>query len=341
MTPFINWAGSRIKDLRVIHPLIPKDIETFVDPFVGDGAVFFETEAKHYVLADKNQDLMDCWRTVQTNGPRFRGLLAEMEAVWRRCDCGFGKIRDGLIELKNSVDSGLFADYSAKVNAVIRIADRVCYSDLFGIALTEPIEFQIELRHQLVTALERMEPMSDEDAAEAACYTAFKTAVFKYLVEVYNKPESKMALRAALLIFLMEYAWNGRFVADGNKFRPEYGGCHVNARSISGRQAAATDKDVVEKLGRTRFFCQDIFRSLGFQFAREAGSFLFLDIPSKSAKDFNQAERKRMAEFLRNGTGARWMVICPTDDSMTELLNQSGAVKNSMPLGKELIMMNY
>lgn len=78
MTPFINWAGSRVKDLRVIHPLIPKDIETFIDPFVGDGACFLEVEAKNYVLADKNQDLMDCWRTVQTSGPRFRALLAEL-----------------------------------------------------------------------------------------------------------------------------------------------------------------------------------------------------------------------------------------------------------------------
>lgn len=341
MTPFINWAGSRVKDLRAICPLIPEDIETFVDPFVGDGAVFLESQANSYVLADKNQDLMDCWRTVQNSGPRFRGLLSELRSVWRNANEAFDKIRDGMIELKNSVDSGLFADYQAKVNAVIRVADKVRYGDVFDMAFTEPLEFQIELRHQLVTALERMEPFTDEDVAEVAFFTAFKAAVFKYLVEVYNKPESKTALRSALLIFLMEFAWNGRFVADGNEFRPEYGGRSANNRSMIAREYAAINGELVGKLEKTRFFCQDIFRSFGFAFSKEADSFLFLDIPSKSARDFSQTGRKRFAEFLRGGTDARWMVICPADDSLAGLLDQNGAVKESVPHGKELILMNY
>lgn len=341
MTPFINWAGSRVKDLRVIHPLIPKDIETFIDPFVGDGACFLEVEAKNYVLADKNQDLMDCWRTVQTSGPRFRALLAELGHVWQRCDAAFELIRGGLIEIKNSVDSGLFSDYPAKVNAVIRVVDKIGYDDVFGMSFSEPMEFQIELRHQVVCALEHMEPFTDEDIAKAAFYTAFKAAVFKYLVEVYNKPESKNALRSALLIFLMEYAWNNKFVADGNEFRPEYGGMHVNARTIGTREHYATDEELACKLEKTRFFCQDIFRSLGFAFCKEAGSFLFLDIPAKSSKDLSPAGRKRLADFLKNGTDARWMVICPADDDMAGLLDKNDTVKDSVPLGKEVILMNY
>ena len=341
MTPFINWAGSRVKDFGVILPLIPEDIETFVDPFVGNGAVSLAVDAGKYVLADKNQDLMDCWRTVQTSGPRFRALLTELGNAWYGCEDVFEKIRDGLIELKNSVDSGMFADYPSKINAVIRVVDKVGYDDLFSMTFSDPQEFQIELRHQMVTALERLEPFTDEDVAEVAFYTAFKAAVFKYLVEVYNKPESKTALRAALLIFLMEYAWNGRFVSEGNEFRPEYAGRHVNNRSFIERRVSAISNSLVAQLEHTRFFCQDIFRSLGFPFAKEAGSFLFLDIPSKSQKDFSQADRKRMAEFLRSGTDARWMVICPTDDSLAGLLDQKDTVKNSVPMGKELILMNY
>ena len=341
MTPFINWAGSRVKDMRVICPLIPKDIETFIDPFVGDGACFLEVEAKNYVLADKNQDLMDCWRTVQTSGPRFRALLSELSHIWHNSNDAFERIRDGLIETKNSVDSGLFADYHAKVNAVIRVVDKVGYDDLFGMSFSDPLEFQIELRHQMVCALERMEPFTDEDVAEAAFNTAFKAAVFKYLVEVYNKPESKNALRSALLIFLMEYAWNGRFMAEGNEFRPEYGGRHVNTRTIDLREKQATSEELVAKLEKTRFFCQDIFRSLGFPFAKDSGSFLFLDIPSKSSKDISPAGRKRLTEFLKNGTDARWMVICPAVDDMVGLLDQNGTVKGSAELGKELILMNY
>ena len=94
---------------------------------------------------------------------------------------------------------------------------------------------------------------------------------------------------------------------------------------------------LADKMAVTRTYCQDIFRSLGFPFAKAADSFLFLDVP----KELKEASRKRLAEFLKRGTESRWMVICPAEDILTVILDLDGTVKNSVPLGKEVVLMNY
>lgn len=343
MRPFINWAGSRERDLGVILPLIPKDIETFVDPFVGDGACFLAAEARSYAVADKNQDLVDAWRCIQTNGPRLRALIPELVKVWQNCDPLFEEIRGGLLEVKHSVDSGLFAEYPAKVNAIIRIVDKVPYDELFPTPLPDPFDFTIELRHQAVVALEQMNEDTDDNAASAAFYTAFKASVFQYLVEVYNKPDSKNTLRTALLVFLMEYVWHDKFIVDAGQFRPEYGGQRVNRRSIEDRIDTILSPILARKMAATNIYCQDVFRSFGFPFAKEEGNFLFLDVPKVGPKTLSQAGHKRLATFLRNGTKARWMAICDPNDIIVDLLlyEEPRQICHVIPLGKEIIIMNY
>ena len=314
MRPFINWANSREKDLGAILPLIPKDIDTFVDPFVGDGACYLAVEARNYALADRNQELINAYRAVQTGGPRLRSLLPELARIWNGCDTTFEGIRSGLLELKHSVDSGLFSDYLSLTKAVGRITDKVSFEELFPTPFTEPFEFQTELRHQMILALESMGEETEDESAALSFYTAFKAAVFQYFAEVFNKPESKNTLRAALLVFLMEYARADKYVEDAGQFRPEYAGRKANQRSISDRIDTILSPTLGQKMEVTRTYCQDIFRTLGFPFSKEAGNFMFLDIPSVSPKTLSKAGRKRLAEYLQSGTKVRWMLICPMED---------------------------
>lgn len=341
MRPFINWACSREKDMGVILPLIPKDIETFVDPFVGDGACFLAVKAKNYALADKNQELINAYRAIQTGGPRLKTLLPNLVKIWKNCDESFELIKNKLLELKHSVDLGLFAEYPEKIQAINRITFWVNYSQLFPMPLTEPIEFEVELRHQLVEALDKMDEQDEDEDATALFYTAFKAAVFYYLVEVFNKPESKNTLRAALLVFLMEYALADKYVEDMEQFRPDYAGSKVNQRGINDRIDTIVSPALAKKLEATRTYCQDIFRSLGYSFAKEAGSFLFLDVPKTGPQNLTAAGHTRLADFLVSGTKARWMVICQKDDPMVEVLTRADQNQTIVPLGKELIITNY
>ena len=41
ISPILKWVGGKRQLLSNIIPLISKDFSTYVEPFVGGGAVFF------------------------------------------------------------------------------------------------------------------------------------------------------------------------------------------------------------------------------------------------------------------------------------------------------------
>lgn len=60
--PFLKWAGSKRYLLPEILPRLPTKINTYFEPFVGGGAVFFALAAdkrfKHAVLGDSSEELV-------------------------------------------------------------------------------------------------------------------------------------------------------------------------------------------------------------------------------------------------------------------------------------------
>lgn len=67
--PFLKWAGGKKQILGHILAMVPDKINTYYEPFVGGGAVFFALAvSKRFCLAslnDANQELIDCYRAVQ------------------------------------------------------------------------------------------------------------------------------------------------------------------------------------------------------------------------------------------------------------------------------------
>lgn len=71
--PFLKWAGGKTQLLGEIEKIIPKDITnsdfTYIEPFVGSGAVFFWilnnfSNAKKAVINDINEDLINTYRII-------------------------------------------------------------------------------------------------------------------------------------------------------------------------------------------------------------------------------------------------------------------------------------
>ena len=52
--PFLKWAGGKSQLLKYIDPLVPKEFNTYYEPFLGAGAVFFSVNAEKAVLNDVN-----------------------------------------------------------------------------------------------------------------------------------------------------------------------------------------------------------------------------------------------------------------------------------------------
>jgi len=81
-SPFVKWAGGKGQLLSQFEPFFPTRFESYIEPFVGGGAVFFHLHhlsrlaGKKIVLIDHLEELINCYRVVQN---QVEALLAELE----------------------------------------------------------------------------------------------------------------------------------------------------------------------------------------------------------------------------------------------------------------------
>lgn len=68
--PFLKWAGGKRKQVSYLSRKLPAG-QRLVEPFVGAGAVFMGTDYDAYLLADTNQDLIDLYHILISDGQNF------------------------------------------------------------------------------------------------------------------------------------------------------------------------------------------------------------------------------------------------------------------------------
>lgn len=68
--PFLKWPGGKYRLLDRIRSHLPQG-KQLIEPFVGGGAVFLNTNFDQYILNDANQDLITLYKTLQKEGTAF------------------------------------------------------------------------------------------------------------------------------------------------------------------------------------------------------------------------------------------------------------------------------
>lgn len=79
--PFLKWAGGKAQLLSQFDAHFPKSIESYCEPFVGGGAVFFHLKARfpqmRVSLCDNNAELINCYQVVRDRVEDLMRLLDE------------------------------------------------------------------------------------------------------------------------------------------------------------------------------------------------------------------------------------------------------------------------
>ena len=65
MRTFLRRPGNKTKFLKHIIPLIPEFTGTYLEPFLGTGAVYLELLPKKAILNDLNNDIISIWKMVK------------------------------------------------------------------------------------------------------------------------------------------------------------------------------------------------------------------------------------------------------------------------------------
>lgn len=84
--PFLKWAGGKTQLLTTIEENLPKNFEntitTYIEPFIGSGAVFFHLIKKYkfnkVYISDINAELINTYNTIKNN---VDDLIIELEKI--------------------------------------------------------------------------------------------------------------------------------------------------------------------------------------------------------------------------------------------------------------------
>jgi len=90
--PFLKWAGGKTQLISEIEKNLPNStIDTYVEPFVGSGAVLFWVlgefaQLKKAVVNDINEDLINTYKTIQSTPKELISILEILQFEFHSLD---------------------------------------------------------------------------------------------------------------------------------------------------------------------------------------------------------------------------------------------------------------
>ncbi len=73
--PFVKWVGGKRRSLPVLLSYVPDVVDTYVEPFVGGGAMLFAMKFKRAIINDCNEELICAYRSIRDHLEELKALL--------------------------------------------------------------------------------------------------------------------------------------------------------------------------------------------------------------------------------------------------------------------------
>lgn len=84
LKPIIKYRGGKSRELANYLHYIPKDYDTYYEPFVGGAATFFAIAPQKGVIGDINEPLINFYRDVRNRFPDLSRELAAIQEIYEK-----------------------------------------------------------------------------------------------------------------------------------------------------------------------------------------------------------------------------------------------------------------
>ena len=84
MNPVLKYRGGKSREIPKFLQYIPDDFDTYIEPFLGGGAVYFYLEPDNAILNDVNEKLMTFYHQLRDNYAEMRSELDNIQAEYER-----------------------------------------------------------------------------------------------------------------------------------------------------------------------------------------------------------------------------------------------------------------
>ncbi|WP_025821181.1 Dam family site-specific DNA-(adenine-N6)-methyltransferase [Shewanella marina] len=107
---FLKWAGGKYKLVDALSKHLPQG-KRLVEPFVGAGSVFLNTDYERYLLCDINQDLINLYQIVQRQPEQYITAAKKLFVDEMNDKTQYYKIRDAFNQSKDPFTRSVYFLY--------------------------------------------------------------------------------------------------------------------------------------------------------------------------------------------------------------------------------------
>ena len=110
LKPLIKWSGGKGDEIKNIIPHLPNEYTTYIEPFIGGGALFFHLAPNKAVISDVHTELVDLYQSIATG---HAGDIYEFMKQTPNDEATYYHVRDEMA-IENSIDNAKRFYYQRK-----------------------------------------------------------------------------------------------------------------------------------------------------------------------------------------------------------------------------------
>ena len=124
LSPLLKWVGGKRQLLSDILPMVDNKCSTYVEPFIGGGAVLFALQPKNAIINDINSELIGVYRAIKD----------DVEALLKRL-AQFENTKECFYEVRGWDRNAEFYDQLTDIDKAARVIflNKTCYNGLYRV----------------------------------------------------------------------------------------------------------------------------------------------------------------------------------------------------------------
>ncbi len=175
LKPLIKWSGGKSDEIKMFEKFFPTDFDTYIEPFVGGGSVYFYLNPKKAVINDVHKELIDLYKSV---GEGKTQDIYEFMETHPNNEETYYKVRDQM-EIKSPLDNAKRFYYQRKT----------CFRGM--LRYNKDGKFNIPYgRYKTIN----YEDLKNKSYEELLSRTEIMNKGFEYIFENYNNSNNFMFL---------------------------------------------------------------------------------------------------------------------------------------------------
>lgn len=179
------WAGGKSRAMSHVLEALPKG-ECLVEPFVGSGSVFLNTDYKTYVLCDSNAALINFFSVVKRDTEALLSAAADLfengnnEEAYYKYRTTFNLVNRGFIYDRRGYSRRILIEYAA----LFLYLNRHCYNGVYRVNLKNEFNVPFGFRKKPIFPVAEIQHFAKRAYEKGA---QFLCADFRYTIPVASR----------------------------------------------------------------------------------------------------------------------------------------------------------